>query len=532
MTCASFIRTVGLLLSTCALAACASWPGDGLAGRIKGHVAFLSDDALGGRDTGSEGFDIAAEYVAAFYEGVGLEPAVEDYRQPVPLRLVETSSLSGSLSITTGDETMDLVAGESFFALSPNEGVTELQAEASGDLVFVGHGIAAPALGINDYEGIDVAGKIVVALTGAPVIDDNPSLVHLRRFDVKRMTAYERGAIGFLRVDPRDGMIARFTRLTSRPGRTQMSLGDGLGGPTPAAVLGVEPLKTLFEAQGRDFDTVVSSARDGENVSFDLSARATLTSAAKASAVNAYNVVGLIPGTDPELAGEAVVVTAHLDHVGMRDDGDPKTDDINNGAVDNASGTAIIMEAARAIMAKGGARRTIIFASVTAEEKGLLGAAHLARNIDALGYEAVANVNIDMPVLTYPLNDIIAFGAEYSTLGAHFDDAAAEVDLVASPDPLPELGLFARSDHYRFVQQGIPALFLFNGMSGEGKANFEAFMATHYHKPSDDMSLPINWRDAATFSRLTADLVTRIANDDQQPEWNEGVVFKKEGPQG
>ena len=311
-----------------------------------------------------------------------------------------------------------------------------------------------------------------------------------------------------------------------------MSLGDGLGGPKPAAVLGVEPLKTLFEAQGRDFDTVVSSARDGENVSFDLSARATLTSAAKASAVNAYNVVGLIPGTDPELAGEAVVVTAHLDHVGMRDDGDPKTDDINNGAVDNASGTAIIMEAARAIMAKGGARRTIIFASVTAEEKGLLGAAHLARNIDALGYEAVANVNIDMPVLTYPLNDIIAFGAEYSTLGAHFDDAAAEVDLVASPDPLPELGLFARSDHYRFVQQGIPALFLFNGMSGEGKANFEAFMATHYHKPSDDMSLPINWRDAATFSRLTADLVTRIANDDQRPEWNEGVVFKKEGPQG
>jgi Zn-dependent M28 family amino/carboxypeptidase len=253
---------------------------------------------------------------------------------------------------------------------------------------------------------------------------------------------------------------------------------------------------------------------------------------AEASPVKAYNVVGKIEGTDPVLKNEAVIVTAHLDHVGTRDDDDPETDDIYNGALDNATGTAIIMEAARMLAEEGGHKRTIIVAAVTGEEKGLLGAAHLARNIEELGYEPVANVNIDMPVLTYPLNDIIAFGAQYSTLGPVFDEAAGEVGLRATPDPVPEMSLFVRSDHYRFVQEGIPSLFLFNGMEGEGLEGFQTFMSTHYHKPSDDLSLDINWEDGARFAELTTDLVGRVANMEERPAWNEGVVFAKDEPQG
>ncbi|MEL6872630.1 MAG: M28 family peptidase [Pseudomonadota bacterium] len=174
----------------------------------------------------------------------------------------------------------------------------------------------------------------------------------------------------------------------------------------------------------------------------------------------------------------------------------------------------------------------MIFASVTAEEAGLLGSAHLARNIADMGFTPVANVNVDMPVLTYPMNDIIGFGEAYSSLGEPLRAAADAVGLVATEDPVPEMSLFVRSDHYRFVQEGIPALFLFNGMTDEGLEGFRAFMRTHYHRPSDEVSLKLNWRDAAKLTRMTTDLVERIANDPERPTWNEGVVFAPAKPQG
>lgn len=532
MTFASFSRVAGALLLTTSLAACATFAPKSLSERIEGHVTYFADDALKGRDTGTEGFALAADYVSTFYQRAGIEPTADGYRQAVPLQDFDLNTLDGSVEITLDGEALELTKGEDFFPLTPTEGLGELEVAGEGGLVFIGHGIYAPTLGINDYEGVDVEGKIVLALTGAPAIDDNPSLVHLRRFDVKRKEAFERGAVGFIRIDPNDNMIGAFTRFTGREGASQMAIGDGLDVSRPTAILGVEPTKTLFDASDRDFDEVVADAGEGTHVSFAINATASMVSKVDAAPVDAFNVVGIIPGTDPELAHEAVILTAHLDHIGENDDGDPETDDINNGALDNASGSAIILEVARTIARRGDNRRTVIVAALTAEEKGLLGAAHLARNVDQLGYEPVANVNIDMPVLVYPLNDIIAFGAEYSSMGPVFNEVAAEVDIIATPDPLPQLSLFVRSDHYRFVQEGIPSLFLFNGMKDEGQANFEAFMATHYHRPSDDLNLPINWDDAAKFANITTGLVSRIANDDDAPTWNEGVVFAKEQPEG
>ncbi|GGY53920.1 M28 family peptidase [Parvularcula lutaonensis] len=535
MTNLSFPRAAAALLLSASIAACATVNpyGEDLSTRLQNHVTVLASDEFEGRDTGEPGFDKAAEYVSTFYAASDIDPAAPGYRQPVPLHRVNPSSIEGELTIVSKGSEIDLIEGETVAFYPPSDGMgEEYSAAASGGIVFVGDGIVAPELGLNAYEGVDVEGKIVMMFQGAPQIDDNPSSVHLRRFDTKRMEAEKRGAVGILYLDATDRAIARFARFTNSDSPGQITLGAGFDTPMPVALLGLEAAAKLIEDAGYDFDSVVEKVKAGEAESFELDATAMLQTSASSEPVNAYNVVGVIPGTDPDLRDEAVVLTAHLDHVGMCPDDDPETDDIYNGALDNATGTAIIMEAAARIAKEGGNARTVIVAALTGEEKGLLGAAHLARNVEELGYTPVANVNIDMPVLVYPLDSIIAFGMEYSSLEQPFKAAADEVDLFASPDPVPQMSLFVRSDHYRFVQQGIPSLFLFSGMEGENLQNFQTFMSTHYHKPSDDLNLPINWQDAAKFSDLTFGLVTRIANDPVRPTWNEGVVFAPDEPQG
>jgi hypothetical protein len=493
-----------------------------------------------GRAPGTEGFELAANYVAEVWQEAGVQEGAPGWRQPVPLMAIDPDSVEGTIELAVSGEPVELIEGETVGFYPPSDvSAGGSTATGSGQVVFAGHGIVAPELGIDAYDGIDVDGKIVMMFSGAPEIEDPAYHVHLRRFDTKRAEAERRGAAGIIYLDKEDRDIAARTGFRPNHKDGYLSLGAGFEEPMPVAVMTLDPVRTLFASAGLDLDQVIDLMDEGQPVSLPLAATASLTTSADAVAVPTYNVVGVVPGTDPALANEAVVVTAHLDHLGTRhrdsDEAQPDEgagDQIYNGAMDNAMGTAIIMEAATRLAAEGGARRPVIFAAVTAEESGLLGSAHLARNVEELGYRAIANINVDMPVLTYPLNDVIGFGEKYSTLGEHLRDAAREVGLEATPDPLPQLSLFVRSDHYRFVQEGVPALFLFNGMSGEGQEGFETFMATHYHKPSDEVTLPINWEDAATFTALSYDLIKRIANDPEAPRWYDNVVFAPDEPQG
>jgi len=534
----TFCSKLLVLFMALVLSACSSMPrlfGPSLAERLEDHVTVLASDEFEGRGTGSEGFDKAATYAAEVMGNAGVQPGADNWRQDVPLIAFDPESIRGSLSIIAGDEILELEDGESVAYYPPSDGVGQgYRAEASGGIVFVGDGVVAPTLGMNPYAKVDVRGKIVAMFRGSADIEDNATYVHVRRFDVKRNEAVKRGAVGVLYLDPRDRDLERLAGFRASHPEGSLSLGAGYQKAVPTALINLDTVRTLFEASGRDFDETLEALKDGTAESFEMEAIAALSTQADAVPIDTFNVVGVVPGTDPSLAKEAVVVTAHLDHLGMRqlDKDEEPRDTIYNGALDNATGTAIVLEAAAALSKAGGAARTVIFAAVTAEEAGLLGSAHLARNIDELGYTAVANVNIDMPVLTYPLNDVIGFGEGYSSLREPLSEAAAAVGLVSSPDPLPELSLFVRSDHYRFVQEGIPALFLFNGMSGEGKENFQAFMSTHYHRVSDQVDLPINWQDGAKLTRLTIDLVIRIANDPERPTWNPGVVFAPQEPQG
>ena len=234
----------------------------------------------------------------------------------------------------------------------------------------------------------------------------------------------------------------------------------------------------------------------------------------------------MLPGSDPALANEYVLVMGHLDHIGTRRSGEG--DKINNGAMDNASGIATMLEAARA-MAQNPEKpkRPVLFTAVTAEEKGLLGADYLSRFPVVGSGKVVGVVNLDMPILTYDFTDVVAFGAEHSTLGPIVASAAARDKVTLSPDPMPEEGLFTRSDHYRFVQRGIPSVFLMTGFAGAGEKSFRGFLATHYHRVSDDLAQPFNWEAGAKFARINMLIATEIANAPEAPKWYEDSFFGK-----
>lgn len=233
------------------------------------------------------------------------------------------------------------------------------------------------------------------------------------------------------------------------------------------------------------------------------------------------NVVAILPGSDPKLAGEYVVMMAHLDHVGTTANGGE--DGIHNGALDNASGVAALLEVARALTADGRApRRSILFAAVTAEEDGLIGSHYLARHPVTGQGRVVAVVNADMPVLLYDFTDVIAFGAERSTLGQVAARVGAGMGVALIDDPIEDQQFFLRSDHYSFVQRGVPALFLMTGFGNGGEARFKRFMERVYHQPSDDLHQPIDWQAGAKFARLNYRIVREVANAEARPAWYEG----------
>jgi Zn-dependent M28 family amino/carboxypeptidase len=241
------------------------------------------------------------------------------------------------------------------------------------------------------------------------------------------------------------------------------------------------------------------------------------------------NVLALLPGSDPALAKEYVLLMAHLDHLGIRP-GAKGQDKIYNGAMDNAAGVATMLAVAKVFAQEGKRpRRSILFAAVTAEEDGLLGSQFLAKHpVTPSGGRMVAVVNLDMPILTYDFKDVIAFGAEHSTLGPIVRKAAEQSGITLSPDPLPDEGLFTRSDHYRFVQEGVPAVFLMTGFAGQGREAFRHFLKTDYHQPSDQMSLPFHWEAAAKFARVNYAIAREIADSDEAPRWYLGDFFGDE----
>ncbi|WP_347275371.1 M28 family metallopeptidase [Sphingomonas sp. HITSZ_GF] len=235
------------------------------------------------------------------------------------------------------------------------------------------------------------------------------------------------------------------------------------------------------------------------------------------------NVIGIIPGSDPVLKDEYVVLSAHLDHLGMSKE---PGDKIYNGAMDNASGVATMLEAARAFATSGKPpRRSILFVALGGEEEGLIGSDYLARHPVVGSGKVVADVNLDMPILLYDFQDVVAFGAEHSTLGPIVADAAAKMGVTLSPDPMPSENLFVRSDHYSFVKVGVPSIFLVTGFRNGGEKAFRSFLRSHYHQANDDVTQPFDWQAGAKFAKINYLIAREIADRDEAPRWYEGNSY-------
>lgn len=523
----------------------AAFTPDVSAGNIEAHIRFLASDYMAGRDTGSDGYEIAANYVASQMRLLGLEPAGDNgtYFADVPMQDVHADGEYNRFSL----DGTDYAQGEGVVIWS-NPSV--LEAEVTGELVFVGHGVSAANRGHDDYANVDVDGKIVVVLGGVPdgVFEGiSEERAHHNSSTTKRDVAAAHGAIGMITLtDWDDERTASYAEGYASLPATRLTAATGPSGYDDiqvSASVGADLAAALFEGAEMSLEEV-NAAMEAEEPSFprfDLPHTVTMRQRTISEPFSDPNVVGMIRGADPELADEIVVLTAHLDHIGNdgelgRASGTCRTSDeedvICNGAVDNASGVSIMLETARTFLEEGTPRRTIVFVALAAEEKGLLGSEHFARNPTVPAEQIVANVNLDMPVIVYEFSDVIAFGANHSNLGPIATRAAAQLDVAISPDPLPEQSLFVRSDHYNFVREGVPSLFLMTGFSspdprwdeGEG---FMGFLNTHYHRPTDqlDGELEVLFEQGAKFANINYMIAREIADADERPAWNEDSFF-------
>jgi len=497
---------------------------------VQADVTFLADDLLLGREPGTPGFDIAARFVAARFQALGLKPAGSDgsYFQAITLR---EARLSGPPQVTLwyGGGKQPVAADR-----VPLRGsLVDEKVAIDAPLVFVGYGIDRPDLGFDDYRGLDVRGKVVVLLSGFPSGISSELGAFLGA--EKAVMAMKRGAVAVIALqtlqDRKRTPWERLIEAAGRPTRTWVGA-DGqafVRARTIKAAMTLHPdaAAPLFAAAGHPLDAVLGVAdKGGRPKGFDLNAGVTIALNSEWRDIKTENVVALLPGSDLAVTSQAIVLSAHLDHLGA---GGKAPDRIYNGAMDNAAGVATMLASARALVAlPHHPRRSVLFAALTGEESGLLGSDYLARHPLPAAGTMVADVNFDMPVLLYRFTDLVAFGAQHSTIGPIAAAAAKADGFALSPDPIPEEGIFTRSDHYRFVQQGIPAVMMVPGFAGQGEKQFRAFLKDHYHQPSDDLNLPFDWEAGALFARVNTHIVEGLANADEAPKWNKGDFFGKE----
>ncbi len=497
--------------------------------RVRADVEFLSSDALEGRDMGARGYTIAADYVASEFRAIGLAPAGDNggWFQQVPFRRASHAK-PPVMTMTIGGKEVALNDGTDA-AVRPS--VTAKTRNLAAGFVFVGYGIKDKRFSLDDYRGLDLKGKIAVALQGAP--SGLPSDVAAHIGSSKIYFAAEAGAIGFVEVKRSDGPSES---SVARGGRPLVDWVDASGkaGSVPAGIqlqlsLGNGWAERLFEGAPKTLDAVRRQAKSNSRLGpkgFALRHAIRVEAESKWEDFTSPEVVGLLAGSDPTLAAEHVVLMAHLDHLGVKADAKPGEDAIYNGALDNAAGVATMLEAARMFAAQPvRPKRSVLFIANTGEERGLLGADYYANHPTVPAQSIVGLVDLDMPLLLYPFTDVTAFGADHSSIGATVAEAGKSMGVAVSPDPMPEEAIFTRSDHYMFVRRGVPAVLLMTGHANGGAEHWRAYLGKTYHSPQDDLSQKIDWNAGARYALLNYRIARSMADSDRRPMWLTGDYF-------
>lgn len=497
---------------------------------IASHIHFLANDLLEGREPGTRGFEIAAEYVRAQFAAIGLQPLNGDWFQRFALRAATLDETQSSLSING----KPLVIRKDFL-LRPDFARESVTVDAP--LVIAGFGVTAPELHHDDYANIDAKGKIVVILSGAPKPFPADQRAYYSSTEVKRRNAAAHGAVGMLTISTTtDEARNPFEKRARQSGIVPMTYLDGSGKPADtidalqgAASLSGDAAAMLLNAAIIPLDRLLADAENGIAHSFALNATADIKTVTRFSQAQSENVIGVLPGSDAALRDEYVVVSAHLDHLGNHP---PATggDGLYNGAYDNASGIASLIEIARGLAAGPRPKRSILFVALTAEEKGEQGSEYFVHFPPVPAGQLVADVNMDMFLMIYPVADLVPLGGEHTSLGAMAATAARSAGFDISPDPYPEEVRFIRSDQYAFVKAGIPAIHLKPGNrstdpSIDGAKLTRDWLRTIYHSPKDDLSQTFDFASGARYAETNLRLVRAIANAPSRPTWTKGDFF-------
>ncbi len=500
------------------------------AARLSEHVRILSDDSFQGRRPGTDGERLTLDYLQAQYEAMGLEPGGPDgqWRQPVTLTQY-TPQPGASLTATTASGTVDLTAANAALIRARyGDGQATI---TDAPVVFAGYGISAPDRGWDDYAGVDVRGAIVLVLNNEPedarFNGEYPSLYGLALY--KTEEAYRRGALAVLTILPMEAgagnwaQIARYNQGTA----TEVVGVENIEATGYVAVSAVRP---WIQASGGSAEAWMAEAasdtfraRRLEGVTLSLNASEQIET------IQTYNLLARMPGT--ERPDETVILSAHWDHIGARDTADSNGDFVYNGAWDNASGTAGVLEMARVLHAAGPRERSIVFAHMAAEEMGLLGSYFYAENPVWPLETTVADLNIDMLPLSPPTRDVAIFGYGQTTLEDDLARLAAEEGRVVTDDGRPQEGFYYRSDHFPFALAGVPALMPWHGVDWDeggreaGQAAYQAQWRRYYHQRADEWSAELDWRSAVENLELLRRLATELADGDQWPGWKAGSEF-------
>ena len=501
---------------------------------IKAHIAYLADDRLLGRQPGTPGYQLAVDYVTQQLKALGVQPTGDagSYIQKVRLRRAFLQPGATFAARDAQGAVLPLSAG-SDFVLYPSPELPAT-AVANAPLAFAGFGISAPELGYDDYAGLDVKGKIVVIVRGAPrtfastVASASQDLAGL----LKAATSH--GAVGLILASAHAGALPEVKRGTysvlGANGKVAASRTFAVGSRQQFyGAVSAATLQRFLQSTSLDTTQVFAAIRSGKPASSALKVTVSASTQSRYQDIESYNVVGKFVGSDARLRDEYVVHSAHLDHVGI---GAPvQGDSIYNGAHDNASGVACVLEIAKIYSRlKQKPKRSMLFVFVTGEELGLLGSSAFAANPTVPKAQIVADINLDMPTLIAPLLSVVALGGQHSTLIEPASRACAYLGLTLEPDPEPEQNRFIRSDQYSFVTAGIPALHLkYGNKTADGRNNLseqvKEWRAMTYHKPQDDINGRFDFEAGKKYVQLCFLVGYQVAQAAARPMWNKGDFF-------
>jgi Zn-dependent M28 family amino/carboxypeptidase len=494
------------------------------------YVKVLADDNMEGRETGSAGLRRAQAYIVDQLRQAGVQPAGSDgYYQTVQFRSRQIVEKECSLALIRDGKAEPLTLGEDAYFSTRVDLAPELEAP----LVFVGYGLRIPEKNYDDLAGLDLKGKVAVILSGAPAEIPGALSAHYQSSAERWKTLAKTGAVGIVSLPNPNHMEVPWSRMSGSRTRPSMALVGTEFNDTAGEKLLVtfNPVKAslLFDGSGHSFQEILDLAKDRKQLPrFALPVSVKAKTSLERQSLESANIVARLTGNDPALKNEYVVLSAHIDHLGI---GEPVNGDrIYNGAMDNASGSALLLDvAAQLKKSPEKLKRSLLFVFVTGEEKGLLGSKYFAARPTVPAGSMVADINVDMFLPIVPLKVLTVFGLAESDLGDMAREVAQARGIGVQADPEPERNLFVRSDQYNFIRHGIPGLSMDVGAvpgSPEQKI-FTDWSNNRYHAPSDDINQPVDLQSAAAYEEVVRDLMIAVANGSQRPQWKQDSFFRR-----